>query len=299
MDEQVFITDDRRESGSIGIGAMIVFIALILVAAVASTIIIKTAEELQQNAENTSDDTRKQISGKVSIVDVLVKTVDDPLNTGSSTDVDTMEVVGRISSGSIGVADGDIEYSISCKVSYSATSTTFAVVDSGTADLKGLGDTTGISATDMLAGGTYVITTIGDATFGDIDTNGDDQDGSKEDGDYQEGDEITVADDWDGISGAAVDTTSVVRDDAFFLGEELSAGTVFKFTIALSTTNTDDADTSEDVIDHEDFALGLSPGCDAEAGAGQELEMRIVVDGGGETLATLKIDSLVLGSSMM
>jgi len=299
MDEQVFITDDRRESGSIGIGAMIVFIALILVAAVASTIIIKTAEELQQNAENTSDDTRKQISGKVSIVDVLVKTVDDPLNTGSSTDVDTMEVVGRISSGSIGVADGDIEYSISCKVSYSATSTTFAVVDSGTADLKGLGDTTGISATDMLAGGTYVITTIGDATFGDIDTNGDDQDGSKEDGDYQNGDEITVADDWDGISGAPVDTTSVVRDDAFFLGEELSAGTVFKFTIALSTTNTDDADTSEDVIDHEDFALGLSPGCDAEAGAGQELEMRIVVDGGGETLATLKIDSLVLGSSMM
>ncbi len=299
MDEQVFITDDRRESGSIGIGAMIVFIALILVAAVASTIIIKTAEELQQNAENTSDDTRKQISGKVSIVDVLVKTVDDPLNTGSSTDVDTMEVVGRISSGSIGVADGDIEYSISCKVSYSATSTTFAVVDSGTADLKGLGDTTGISATDMLAGGTYVITTIGDATFGDIDVNGDDQDGSKADADYQNGDEITVADDWDGITGAAVDTTSVVRDDAFFLGEELSAGTVFKFTIALSTTNTDDADTSEDVIDHEDFALGLSPGCDAEAGAGQELEMRIVVDGGGETLATLKIDSLVLGSSMM
>ena len=36
-----------RDSGSIGIGAMIVFIALILVAAVASTIIIKTAEELQ------------------------------------------------------------------------------------------------------------------------------------------------------------------------------------------------------------------------------------------------------------
>ena len=44
----------RGESGSIGIGAMIVFIALILVAAVASTIIIKTAEELQQNAEQLS-----------------------------------------------------------------------------------------------------------------------------------------------------------------------------------------------------------------------------------------------------
>ena len=32
---------EDREAGSIGIGAMIVFIALILVAAVASTIIIK------------------------------------------------------------------------------------------------------------------------------------------------------------------------------------------------------------------------------------------------------------------
>ena len=299
MDEQVFITDDRRESGSIGIGAMIVFIALILVAAVASTIIIKTAEELQQNAESTSDDTRKQISGKVSIVEVLVKTVADPLNTGSDTDVATMEVIGRISSGSIGVADGDIEYSISCRVSYTATSTTFAVVDSGTADLKALGDTTAISATDMLPGGTYVITTVGDATFGDIDSNGDDQGGTKADGDYLAGDEITVVSDWDGITGAAVDTTGVVYDDAFFSGEELTAGTVFKFEIALSASNTDNMDTSADTIDYEDFALGLQPGCDAEAAAGQTLEMRIVVDGGGETLATLKVDSIVLGSSMM
>ena len=299
MDEQVFITGDRRESGSIGIGAMIVFIALILVAAVASTIIIKTAEELQQNAESTSDDTRKQISGKVSIVEVLVKSTANPLNEASDTDVETMEVIGRISSGSIGVADGDIEYSISCRVSYSAGSTTFAVVDSGTADLKGLGDTTGISATDMIAGGTYVITTVGDATFGDIDINGDDQDGSKTDGEYQAGDEITVADDWDGSDGALADTTGVVADDAFFDGEELTAGTVFKFSIDLGVTNTDNVGTSEDVIDYEDFALGLSPGCDAEAGAGEELDMRIVVDGGGETLATLKIDSIVLGSSMM
>ena len=69
----------RDESGSIGIGAMIVFIALILVAAVASTIIIKTAEELQQNAEQTSSDTRQQISGKVALVDVIIEETGDTL----------------------------------------------------------------------------------------------------------------------------------------------------------------------------------------------------------------------------
>ena len=282
-----------NESGSIGIGAMIVFIALILVAAVASTIIIKTAEELQQNAENTSDDTRKQISGKVAVVDVFVKTAADPLTTGSNTDVATMEVIGRISSGSIGVADGDIEYSISCQVAYTdGTTTTFAVVDSGTADLLGVGDTTNIADDDMLPGGTYVITTVGSTAWNNIDVSGDGNGGSKAIGDYAIGTEITVVGTYDQATGVG---TGVVRDDAFFSGEELTAGTLFKFEIDLGTTDTD----SDGVIDGDDFDLGDDPGCDAEAGAGEELEMRIVVDGGGETLATLKIDSLTLGSSMM
>ncbi|MGY8702695.1 MAG: hypothetical protein ACKVGY_00005, partial [Candidatus Poseidoniales archaeon] len=50
---EIITTKTNDESGSIGIGAMIVFIALILVAAVASTVIIKTAEELQDRAEKT------------------------------------------------------------------------------------------------------------------------------------------------------------------------------------------------------------------------------------------------------
>jgi|TARA_B100000519_G_scaffold100723_1_gene87355 hypothetical protein len=227
------LTPDRREEGSIGIGAMIVFIALILVAAVASTIIIKTAEELQQNAENTSSDTRQQISGKVSVADVYVKTTADPLAEGAGdTDIATMEVIARISSGSLNVQQGDISYYISCKVTLvdEAGDPTYAVVDSG------------------------------DATAVNLD-------------------------------GSAIAA-----------GTELTAGTTFKFEIDLNPT--DVADTAgtgaaDDDLDNGDFLSATTPGCDCEAGAGQELELRVVVDGGGETLANLKIESITLGKSIM
>ena len=110
MSEDNQTVERNREEGSIGIGAMIVFIALILVAAVASTIIIKTAEELQQNAESTSDDTRKEISGKVNIIQIIVN------GTGTTTtaNADSFIVTAKIASGSTDVQVQDIEWVIIC-----------------------------------------------------------------------------------------------------------------------------------------------------------------------------------------
>jgi archaellin len=107
MSEEYQRVDINRDEGSIGIGAMIVFIALILVAAVASTIIIKTAEELQQNAEATSDDTRKEISGKISIIQILV-------NTSGTTDINSLLVTAKVASGSTDVLVNNIEWLITC-----------------------------------------------------------------------------------------------------------------------------------------------------------------------------------------
>ncbi len=110
MSEYNQTVERNREEGSIGIGAMIVFIALILVAAVASTIIIKTAEELQQNAESTSDDTRKEISGKVNIIQIIVN------GTGTTTtaNADSFIVTAKIASGSTDVQVQDIEWVVIC-----------------------------------------------------------------------------------------------------------------------------------------------------------------------------------------
>ena len=54
----------KSRDGSIGIGAMIVFIALILVAAVASTVIMETIESLQQKGESTGTDVSATVNTK-------------------------------------------------------------------------------------------------------------------------------------------------------------------------------------------------------------------------------------------
>ena len=107
MSEEYQTVERNREEGSIGIGAMIVFIALILVAAVASTIIIKTAEELQQNAEQTSSDTRKEISGKINIVQALV-------NTSSATDVQSMVLTAKVAAGAQNLVAQNINWLLTC-----------------------------------------------------------------------------------------------------------------------------------------------------------------------------------------
>ena len=109
MYEETLIKRNNNESGSIGIGAMIVFIALILVAAVASTVIIKTAEELQDRAEKTGDDTRDQISGKLLITDVYVAT-----NTDGDNDIDTLAVIAKLASGSDATLPTAMTYMIVC-----------------------------------------------------------------------------------------------------------------------------------------------------------------------------------------
>ncbi len=142
MNDEYQRTDRDGEAGSIGIGAMIVFIALILVAAVASTIIIKTAEELQQNAESTSDDTRKEISGKISIIQVIV-------NGSDGTDINSMQVVAKVASGSMDVLVNNVAFLIIC-----GDSTTYGLVtanlglDSPWGQTISTGDATGSDAQD-------------------------------------------------------------------------------------------------------------------------------------------------------
>ena len=146
------------ERGSIGIGAMIVFIALILVAAVASTVIIKTAEELQDRAEKTGDDTRDQISGKLIVTDVYVAT-----NGGDAT-IDTMIVIAKLASGSDSTLPTAMTYMVVCNAGGFTTDVETL------ADLEGDATTPGgtvIADTTTLASGEMFRFTVTLATCAD------------------------------------------------------------------------------------------------------------------------------------
>ncbi|MDP6888681.1 MAG: hypothetical protein QF454_01470 [Candidatus Thalassarchaeaceae archaeon] len=136
----------KNESGAIGIGAMIIFIALILVAAVASTIIIKTAEELQQRAEATGDDTRDEISGKITLVGAYIST-----EAATSTEADGITLIVQLSAGSDTTLLTDMSYFIVCD---GGTTSDVNTDDfSGATDLAG----TALVANSVDAGETFLI----------------------------------------------------------------------------------------------------------------------------------------------
>lgn len=123
----------KNEMGAIGIGAMIIFIALILVAAVASTIIIKTAEELQQRAETTGDDTRDEISGKIQLIGAYVS--DD--TGGAATTADEITLIVQMSAGSDTTLLTDISWLIVCDDGAGAAETNTDAFDGVATDLDG------------------------------------------------------------------------------------------------------------------------------------------------------------------
>jgi flagellin FlaB len=61
---------NRKDVGSLGIDAMIVFIAMILVAGVAATVFIKSAGQFELQSMKTAQDTVREVSGGLTVVNI-------------------------------------------------------------------------------------------------------------------------------------------------------------------------------------------------------------------------------------
>jgi len=69
-----FKRDDDR--GQVGIGTLIVFIAMVLVAAIAAGVLINTAGFLQSGAEETGQQSSDQVTNRLDVVSVIGENID-------------------------------------------------------------------------------------------------------------------------------------------------------------------------------------------------------------------------------
>ena len=84
---------DRDIRGMVGIGTLIVFIAMVIVAAVAAGVLINTSGKLQEQARATGEETIRQVSSGVEVTALKGRTGDGPV-------VENLELVVRIRPGS-------------------------------------------------------------------------------------------------------------------------------------------------------------------------------------------------------
>jgi len=96
---------NKKESGSMGIGAMIIFIAMVLVAGIAASVLIQVANTLQMQALYTGQETIEEVATGVSVVDVEGH-VSDP---AAGIDLITISVKGRSGSREIDLNQTKIE----------------------------------------------------------------------------------------------------------------------------------------------------------------------------------------------
>jgi len=93
-----FITDEE-ERGQVGIGTLIVFIAMVLVAAIAAGVLINTAGFLQSKSQETGQQSSKQVSDRVQEVATV----------GNVTDSGTIDIVNVTVTQAPGAGEIDIQ----------------------------------------------------------------------------------------------------------------------------------------------------------------------------------------------
>ncbi|QZP38193.1 archaellin/type IV pilin N-terminal domain-containing protein [Halobaculum magnesiiphilum] len=119
-----FITDEE-ERGQVGIGTLIVFIAMVLVAAIAAGVLINTAGFLQSKSQETGQQSSKQVSDRVQEVATVGNVTD-----AGKIDLVNVTVTQAPGAGEIDIQNATVSW-IGSSGTYQLTSTTSNYSDGG------------------------------------------------------------------------------------------------------------------------------------------------------------------------
>jgi flagellin FlaB len=110
--------------GDMGIGAMIVFIAMVLVAGIAASVLIQTANKLEIQAMQTGQQTTREVATGLAVVDI------EGQNTGGVITEMTITVRARAGSGDIDLSQTTLELTdgtIKTLLTYDPTASQFNI----------------------------------------------------------------------------------------------------------------------------------------------------------------------------
>ena len=91
----------KKDVGAIGIGAMIVFIAMVLVAGIAASVLIQTSTKLESQAMRTGQETTEEVSTGLAVFDIKGYAPDDG-------NLDNMTITVRPRAGSADIDLGEV-----------------------------------------------------------------------------------------------------------------------------------------------------------------------------------------------
>jgi flagellin FlaB len=109
MGKNILSIIKNKDVGSIGIGAMIVFIAMVLVAGIAASVLIQTSTSLESQAMLTGEATTREVSAGIYVVNI------EGHNTSGRVDLLAIMVRPRAGSDDIDLGETIIEISDSLK----------------------------------------------------------------------------------------------------------------------------------------------------------------------------------------
>lgn len=272
---------DNNDRGQVGIGTLIVFIAMVLVAAIAAGVLINTAGFLQNQAEATGEESTQQVSDRLQVLSQSgavdgneVNTVDFTVQKAPGSgdiDLEGLHLEYLSDSGASGVTHSAYDDSDLYEVT--------VTVDDGTDPVEGAA----VSVDSFSASGTT--DSGGEVTF-----------------DLPNGDYVINADDGTNsgsadvsVSGSAASTTVSLGTDAA-TNENTGPDVLNGFTIDAITAETDD-NVMTDRSDRYQVSLDLDAIEDLSVLAeGDDAEVTITTPSGAQQVVTINVPNSLAGS---